>query len=119
MGEVQGQGYIAQAGGAADVLAECCFHALRCRPEAPYWEGRDRFLLSIGHYAVALYAALIEAGVIPQGELETYGSPARFGYRPAVPGAHRRGRAVQPVLVHPGDACVVAAVPWISIGFLG
>ena len=37
-------------------------------------EDRDRFLLSIGHYAIALYAVLIEAGIIPQHELETYGS---------------------------------------------
>ena len=28
----------------------------------PRWEGRDRFLLSIGHYAIALYSALMEAG---------------------------------------------------------
>jgi transketolase len=74
MGEVQGQGYIAQALGIADVLAVAYFHALKFRPEQPYWEERDRFLLSIGHYAIALYAALIEAGVIPADELETYGS---------------------------------------------
>ncbi|MBV9748906.1 MAG: transketolase [Acetobacteraceae bacterium] len=74
MGEVQGQGYIAQALGIADVLAAAYFHALRYRPEDPEWEGRDRFLLSIGHYAIALYAALIEAGVIPEEELETYGA---------------------------------------------
>ncbi|HYZ33240.1 MAG TPA: transketolase [Crenalkalicoccus sp.] len=74
MGEVQGQGYIAQALGVADVLAVAWFHALRYRPEEPDWEGRDRFLLSIGHYAIALYAALIEAGIIPADELETYGS---------------------------------------------
>jgi transketolase len=74
MGEVQGQGYIAQALGVADVLAVSYFHALRYRPEDPYWEGRDRFLLSIGHYAIALYAALIEAGIIPQDELESYGT---------------------------------------------
>ena len=74
MGEVQGQGYIAQALGVADVLAVSFFHALNYRPEEPYWEGRDRFLLSIGHYAIALYAALIEAGIIPQDELETYGT---------------------------------------------
>ncbi|MFN5457001.1 transketolase, partial [Bradyrhizobium sp.] len=35
---------------------------------------RDRFLLSNGHYAIALYAALIEAGIVPEAELETYGS---------------------------------------------
>lgn len=74
MGEVQGQGYIAQALGVADVLAVSYFHALRYRPEDPQWEGRDRFLLSIGHYAIALYAALIEAEIIPAEELETYGT---------------------------------------------
>src|ERR1700722_14693038 len=76
MGEVQGQGYIAQALGIADVLAVAYFHGLRYRPEDPEWEGRDRFLLSIGHYAIALYAALIEAGIIPEDELESYGSDA-------------------------------------------
>ena len=74
MGEVQGQGYIAQALGVADVLAVSYFHALAYRPEEPQWEGRDRFLLSIGHYAIALYAALIEAGIVPEDEIETYGS---------------------------------------------
>ncbi|WP_114857821.1 transketolase [Azospirillum brasilense] len=74
MGEVQGQGYIGQALDIADVLAVSYFHALRYRPEDPHWEGRDRFLLSNGHYAIALYAALIEAGIVPAEELETYGS---------------------------------------------
>jgi transketolase len=73
MGEVQGQGYVGQALGVADVLAASYFHALNYRPEEPEWEGRDRFLLSIGHYAIALYAVLMEAGVIPEEELETYG----------------------------------------------
>ena len=74
MGEVQGQGYIAQALDIADVLAVAYFHAMKYRPDDPDWEGRDRFLLSNGHYAIALYAALIEAGFIPEQELETYGS---------------------------------------------
>jgi transketolase len=74
MGEVQGQGYIGQALGWADVLAVAYAHALKLRPAEPEWEGRDRFLLSHGHYAIAHYAALIEAGVIPEAELETYGS---------------------------------------------
>lgn len=74
MGEVQGQGYIGQALGYADVLAVAYGHALNLRPDEPEWEGRDRFLLSHGHYAIAFYAALIEAGIIPESELETYGS---------------------------------------------
>jgi transketolase len=73
MGAVQGQGYVAQALGIADVLAVAYFHALQYRPEDPHWEGRDRFLLSIGHYAIALYAVWIEAGILPAEELETYG----------------------------------------------
>ena len=74
MGEVQGQGYIGQALGYADVLATAFSHAMTYRPEDPEWEGRDRFLLSHGHYAIAYYAALLEGGIIPEAELETYGS---------------------------------------------
>jgi transketolase len=74
MGEVQGQGYIGQALGVADVLAAVYADQLRFRADDPHWPDRDRFLLSIGHYAIALYAALAEAGTIPLEELETYGS---------------------------------------------
>ncbi|BFM63979.1 transketolase [Acinetobacter baumannii] len=74
MGQVQGQGYVGQALGAADLLAVSYFHAMKYQPENPEWEGRDRFYLSIGHYAIALYAALIEAKIIPVEELETYGA---------------------------------------------
>ncbi len=74
MGEVQGQGYIGQALGVADILAVAYGDQLRFRPQDPHWEDRDRFLLSIGHYAIAIYAALAEAGTIPLDELDTYGS---------------------------------------------
>ena len=73
MGEVQGQGYIGQALGIADVLAASYFHALVYRAEDPEWEGRDRFLLSVGHYAIAFYSVLMEAGILPEDEFETYG----------------------------------------------
>lgn len=74
MGEVQGQGYIGQALGVADILAVVYTDQLRFTPEDPHRPDRDRFLLSIGHYAIALYAALAEARVIPMEELATYGS---------------------------------------------
>ena len=73
MGEVQGQGYIGQALGVADVLAVSYFHAMTYRADDPEWEGRDRFYLSVGHYAIALYAAMIEAGILPEDEIPTYG----------------------------------------------
>jgi transketolase len=74
MGEAQGQGYVGQALGAADMLATVYIDQLNYRADDPHWHGRDRFLLSTGHYAIGLYAALAEAGIIGLDELDTYGS---------------------------------------------
>ena len=74
MGEVQGQGYVGQGLGAADILATVYGDQLTFRADDPHWDGRDRFLLSTGHYAIGHYAALAEAGIIPTEELLTYGS---------------------------------------------
>ena len=74
MGEVQGQGYVGQALGSADMFAAVYTDQLRFRPEEPHWVERDRFLLSTGHYAIGHYAALAEAGLVPVDELDTYGS---------------------------------------------
>ena len=49
------------------------FHAMRYHADDPKWEGRDRFLLSAGHNAIAVYAAMAEAGFFPKDWLDTYG----------------------------------------------
>ena len=69
-----GQGYIGQGLGIADALAALYFHELRWTPEDLSDPERDRFLLSTGHYSIALWAALAEAGVFPLSELPTYGA---------------------------------------------
>ena len=69
-----GQGYIGQGLGIADLLAALYFHELRYDPQNLAWPERDRFLLSTGHYSIALFAALAECGVIPLAELTTYGA---------------------------------------------
>src|SRR6201989_1874436 len=74
MGEVQGQGYIGQALDIADVLAVAYFRAMRYRADDPDWEGRDRFLLSTVHTAIALSAPLIDAPITADKDLEPYGS---------------------------------------------
>jgi transketolase len=74
MARGQGQGYIGQGLGIADLLAALYFHELRYDPEDVGWPERDRFLLSTGHYSIALWAALAEAGIIPVEELSTYGA---------------------------------------------
>jgi transketolase len=71
-GEAQGEGYVGQGLGGADILAAVYADQLRLRPDEPDWSDRDRFLLSTGHYALLLYAALAEVGVIPREELTTY-----------------------------------------------
>ena len=69
-----GQGYIGQGLGIADVMAALYFFEMRYDPSAPQWPGRDRFVLSTGHYSIALWAALAAAGLIPVEELSTYGA---------------------------------------------
>jgi transketolase len=73
MAQIDKKGFIAQGVGAADFLTVLYFYAMKYRPEDPKWEGRDRFLLSAGHNAIAVYAAMAEAGIIPKDELDTYG----------------------------------------------
>ena len=73
MSRVVGQGYLAQGLGIADALAAIYFHELRYDPANLSWPERDRFLLSTGHYSIALWAAFAEAGIIPLDELDTYG----------------------------------------------
>lgn len=69
-----GQGYVGQGLGIADCLAALYFHELRYNPQDLGWPDRDRFLLSTGHYSIALWAALAECGVLPLAELVTYGA---------------------------------------------
>ena len=55
----------------ADILTYLYFEEMRVDPENPKWEGRDRFVLSKGHTAPALYSVLAERGFFPKEELKT------------------------------------------------
>ena len=54
----------------ADILACLYFHEMRHDPKNPKWPDRDRLVLSKGHAAPALYAALALAGYFPVEELK-------------------------------------------------
>jgi transketolase len=73
----------------ADLLAVLYTRFLRVDPGRPHWPGRDRFLLSKGHGAAILYAALAERGFFPTADLDDYcrdGSPLMGHVSHHVPG---------------------------------
>ena len=55
----------------ADIMAYLYFEELNVDPKNPKMEGRDRFVLSKGHTAPALYATLAERGFFDKEELKT------------------------------------------------
>ncbi|MFA5516540.1 MAG: transketolase [Desulfuromonadales bacterium] len=56
---------------AIDVLTVLYFHTMRHDPSNKDWPERDRFVLSKGHAAPALYACLARAGYFPTDDLKT------------------------------------------------
>ncbi len=56
----------------ADLLAYLYFEKINVDPANPKWEDRDRLVLSKGHTAPALYAALAEKGFFPRADLKTF-----------------------------------------------
>ena len=56
---------------AADLFTYLYFKELNIDPQNPKWEERDRFVLSKGHTAPGLYAALAERGFFPVSDLPT------------------------------------------------
>lgn len=60
---------------AADIITALYFGVLRVRPDEPDWPDRDRFVLSKGHAAPALYAALAARGYFAEDDLGTLRRP--------------------------------------------
>ena len=56
---------------AADLFTYLYFKEMRVDPKNPKWEDRDRFVLSKGHTAPGLYAALANRGFFPVDDLPT------------------------------------------------
>jgi len=66
-----GSGHPGGSLSAIDIITTLYFKVLRHRPTDPEWSDRDRFILSKGHAAPALYAALARTGYFPIEELIT------------------------------------------------
>lgn len=72
---IAGAGHIAPAFSATEMFVSL-YHGgfLRVDPKNPFWEDRDRFILSKGQACAALYAVLADLGFFPLDELKTYTS---------------------------------------------
>jgi len=66
-----GSGHPGGSLSATDIIVTLYFKLMNYDPDNPEWEDRDRFVLSKGHAAPALYATLAELGVFPVDELLT------------------------------------------------
>jgi transketolase len=62
-------GHLGGSSSLAEIVAALYFSAMRYDPGNPRDPDRDRFILSKGHAVLIQYAALVELGVIPRGEL--------------------------------------------------
>ncbi len=73
-----GSGHPGGSLSAADIVTALYFNVMRLDPQGPDWPDRDRFVLSKGHAAPVLYAALAGRGYFPEQDLLTLrklGSP--------------------------------------------
>ncbi|VXD04479.1 Putative uncharacterized transketolase family protein y4mO [Pseudomonas sp. 9AZ] len=90
-----GQGYVGQGLQSADLFTALFFHEMHWSKTLKDDPRRDRFLLSTGHYAIALYAAFAEAGLVAHADFASYGqdgSALTLGAEPGhVPGVEFAG----------------------------
>jgi transketolase len=66
-----GSGHVGGSFSIAELMAVLYFRVLRIKPDKPGWAGRDRLVLSKGHGAPILYAALARAGYFSLNTLKT------------------------------------------------
>lgn len=84
-----GSGHPTSCLSAAELVAATFFHAMKFDPRKPNGSRSDRFVLSKGHAAPVLYAALAEAGVFPASRLMTlrqFSSELEGHPTPRIPG---------------------------------
>jgi transketolase len=70
-----GMGHVGGDLSVSDILATLFFGVLNLDPKTPSWPERDRFILSKGHCAAALYSALAMRGFIAADALQTFMAP--------------------------------------------
>jgi transketolase len=73
MSHAAGAAHLASSLSCMDIVAVLYHSVLKVDSDNPKWESRDRFILSKGHAATALYSALAYRGFLTEDDLKTYG----------------------------------------------
>lgn len=69
MGHIGQTGHLGGSFSSAEIVATLYGGYMRYKSDDPKWEGRDKFIYSKGHAAIAQYAAMAEVGYFPVDEL--------------------------------------------------
>ena len=105
--------HLASALSCCDILSAAYWHALNVDPKAPWNEERDRFILSKGHAAMALFATLAFKGFIPVAQLDTFcengGQLAEQGVERGAATARLHNPAARGCAAHAAAAAASAA----------
>ena len=110
MTSLAGSGHPGGSLSSADIMTVLYFHELRIDPLNPGWPDRDRFVLSKGHAAPVLYAALAERGFFPAGGT---GHPAPHRQPPAGASRYAQGAGGGNLHGFSGQGLSAATVwPW-------
>lgn len=114
-----GAGHIGGEMSAIDILTTLYFHTMSVDPNQPDSPTRDRFILSKGHTACALYTTLAQRGFIDKAQLKTFLKPhsALNGHpnRNAVPGVETNTGALGhglPIAVGMATAAKLSGEHW-------
>ncbi len=120
-----GSGHPTSCLSCAEIMAAVFFHAMRFDPKNPNAISGDRFVLSKGHAAPILYAALAESGVFPvsrlmtlrqlTSELEGHPTPLIPGVDAAT-GSLGQGLSVGAGLAHGAEIAGSAAHVYVLMG---
>ncbi|MCL2000336.1 MAG: transketolase [Planctomycetes bacterium] len=68
-----GHGHFGGSFSSVEILIALYFHTLQVDPKNPEWPDRDRFIMSKGHGAAALYSVMAQRGFFPEEWLGRYG----------------------------------------------
>lgn len=69
-----GSGHLGGAMSCVEMLVTLYFEILNLNPHNPFWDERDRFILSAGHKCLTLYATMALRGFFDEEELFSYGT---------------------------------------------